>query len=84
MNKQINNNETKPSKRAKIIVRNLPFKNLSEKTLEDIFKEYGEIEEIKLLRKDDGKFVGCGFIQFKTVSSAAKAIYFANRREING
>ncbi|EEB11515.1 RNA-binding protein, putative [Pediculus humanus corporis] len=72
------------SKKAKIIVRNLPFKNLSEDTLRNLFSEYGEIEEIKLLKKSNGKLVGCGFVQFKKVTSAAKAIYYGNQKELDG
>lgn len=65
-------------------MRNLPFKNLSEETLHDVFKEYGEIVEVKILKKSDGKFVGCGFVLFKKMTSAARAIYHANETEING
>ncbi|KAK6637381.1 hypothetical protein RUM44_007797 [Polyplax serrata] len=77
-------NRLKSAKKGKIIVRNLPFKNITEQTLIDIFNEYGEIKEVKLLRKDNGKLVGCGFVQFKNATSAAKAINYVNGKEVNG
>ncbi|KAG7204439.1 hypothetical protein KM043_004876 [Ampulex compressa] len=69
--------EKKQKKRARIIIRNLSFK-ATEEHLKEHFSEYGEIEEIKILTKEDGKLLGCAFIQFVLVQSAAKAIHYAN------
>ncbi|XP_063913163.1 RNA-binding protein 28-like [Zophobas morio] len=59
-------------KRARLIVRNLPFE-ATEETLREHFEKFGELEDVKILKKEDGKLVGCGFIQYKLVQKAAKA-----------
>lgn len=70
-------------KRARIIIRNLPFQ-ITQDSLKDYFAKYGKIEEVKILIKADGKPVGCGFIQFEQVQSAAKAIHYANLKPLQG
>ncbi|KAJ3658931.1 hypothetical protein Zmor_010644 [Zophobas morio] len=74
-------------KRARLIVRNLPFE-ATEETLREHFEKFGELEDVKILKKEDGKLVGCGFIQYKLVQKAAKARHHLNGkpfldREIN-
>ncbi|XP_063993576.1 RNA-binding protein 28-like [Diachasmimorpha longicaudata] len=71
----------KQQKRSRIIVRNLPFA-VTEEDLKNYFSEYGNITEVKLLTKSDGKRVGCGFLQFDHVQSAAKAIRGSNLRPL--
>lgn len=68
-------------KRARIIVRNLAFQ-VTEENLKDHFSQYGAIEEVKILKRGDGKNVGCAFLQFDHVQSAAKAIHYANLQEL--
>ncbi|XP_047369616.1 RNA-binding protein 28-like [Vespa velutina] len=75
--------QNRRKKRARIIVRNLPFQT-TENNLKEYFGQYGKIEEVKLLIKADGKPIGCGFIQFDHVQSAAKAIHYANLKPIQG
>lgn len=65
------------SKRAKLIVKNLPFKS-TEENLKVLFEQHGEIESVNILKKADGKMVGCAFIQFKLVQKAAKARHHLN------
>lgn len=48
------------------------------------YKPFGEIEEINLLKHPDGKLVGCGFVQFKRVEDASKAIFNTNKKEFFG
>ncbi|XP_034195510.2 RNA-binding protein 28 [Osmia lignaria lignaria] len=69
--------EKNRKKRARIIVRNLSFQ-VTEENLKDHFSQYGTIEEVQILKKEDGKHVGCAFLQFNHVQSAAKAIHYAN------
>lgn len=69
-------------KRARIIIRNLPFQ-ITEDHLKEYFSEYGKIEEVNILEKG-GKSVGCGFVQFDHVQSAAKAIHHANMKLLQG
>ncbi|GLH04871.1 RNA-binding protein 28 [Gryllus bimaculatus] len=71
------------AKKGKIIVRNLSFKTTEEKLM-DYFKEFGAISEVKLLKKDDGKLVGCGFVQFEKKLSAQNAIQERNAKPFLG
>ncbi|EFN79663.1 RNA-binding protein 28 [Harpegnathos saltator] len=67
----------KLNKKARIIIRNLSF----EATYDDLkkhFSQYGKIKEVKILAKQDGKRIGCAFVQFDHVQSAVKAIHYAN------
>ncbi|XP_018324265.2 RNA-binding protein 28-like [Agrilus planipennis] len=69
----------KNNKRARIVVKNLPF-TTTEESLKQHFGQYGSIKEIVLLRKPDGSPVGCAFIQFELVQKAAKAIHYTNEK----
>lgn len=46
--------------------------------MREYFSQYGEVEEIKILTKPDGKQTGVAFLQYNIVQSAAKAIHYAN------
>ncbi|KAL0117999.1 hypothetical protein PUN28_008993 [Cardiocondyla obscurior] len=67
----------KQKKRARIVIRNLAFQ-VTEDNLKEHFSEFGEIAEIKILTRPDGKQTGVAFLQYKNVQSAAKAIHYAN------
>ncbi|XP_018051317.1 PREDICTED: RNA-binding protein 28 isoform X2 [Atta colombica] len=67
----------KQKKRARIVIRNLAFQ-VTEVNLKEHFAQYGEIEEIKILTKPDGKPTGVAFLQYNIVQNAAKAIHYAN------
>ncbi|XP_023719481.1 RNA-binding protein 28 isoform X2 [Cryptotermes secundus] len=71
------------AKKGRLIVRNLPFK-VTESVLHKHFEKYGEITEVNLLHKGDGKLVGCGFIQFAKKNSAAKAILSCSGKPLLG
>lgn len=73
--------EKNRERRARIVVRNLSFQ-ATEETLKDYFSLYGAIKELKLLKRTDGKSVGCAFLQFEHVQSAAKAIHYANMQPL--
>ncbi|KAG8042250.1 hypothetical protein G9C98_004884, partial [Cotesia typhae] len=81
--KESNNNVQVQNKKARIIVRNLSFK-VTEDDIRKFYSPFGEIEQIDLLRKPDGKLVGCGFIQFKRLEDASKAIFKTNKKEFLG
>jgi nucleolar protein 4 len=55
----------------------LPYQ-VTEEKLREHFNSCGEIKEVNILKKPNGKLVGCAFIQFATVPQAAKAV-----RELN-
>ncbi|KDR23731.1 RNA-binding protein 28 isoform X3 [Zootermopsis nevadensis] len=75
--------KSKKAKKGRLIVRNLPFK-VTEEVLRKHFEKYGEVTEVNLLRKSDGKLVGCGFIQFVKKNSAAKAILSCSGKPLMG
>lgn len=52
--------------------------------MREFYASYGEIKEINLLKRPDGNLVGCGFIQFKRVEDASKAIFNTNKKEFLG
>lgn len=58
---------------ARIIVRNLPFK-CTDDTLREHFTKFGTIVDLNLLKRSDGKLVGCAFVQYEQINQAAKAI----------
>ncbi|CAD5118480.1 DgyrCDS7179 [Dimorphilus gyrociliatus] len=70
-------------KSARLIVRNLPFK-CEEESLQNVFSPYGEITDITLPKKEDGKSKGFGFVQFSDLKEAAEAIKALNGQELNG
>ncbi|KAK4886795.1 hypothetical protein RN001_003066 [Aquatica leii] len=75
--KQKKKNSKKNMHRARLIVRNLPFAT-TEDNLREHFQKFGEINEIKLLKKEDGTLLGCGFVQYNLVQKAAKARHHLN------
>ncbi|KAL6258760.1 hypothetical protein P5V15_010708 [Pogonomyrmex californicus] len=68
---------------SRIIVRNLPFK-ATEEDIRKFYEPFGEIREINLLKHSDGNLVGCGFVHFKHVADASKAIFNTNQKEFLG
>lgn len=75
--------EGRQQKRARIILRNISFK-ITEDDLRKEFGKYGTVKECDILKREDGKLVGCGFIQFEKVNQAAKAIHHGNGKELGG
>lgn len=67
----------KRQKRSRIVIRNLPF-TITAEQLKEHFSKYGNIEEIKLMKRPDGKPTGCCFLQFDRVQSAAQSIHHEN------
>lgn len=71
------------AKRARLIIRNLPF-TANEENIRELFEKFGEVSEVNLLKKPDGKLVGCGFVQFKLVQKAAKARHHTDGKDFLG
>ena len=71
------------AKKARLIIRNLSFK-AEEEDVRGHFSDIGDVREVKILQKPDGKRVGCAFIQFSTISEASKAIKKLNKSAIKG
>jgi RNA recognition motif-containing protein len=68
----------------KILIRNLP-RTLSENNLNELFKEYGEVQSCSLvLDKTTGESKGFGFVEIAKVGDAKAAIQALNGKPING
>ena len=52
--------------KARLIIRNLSFK-ADEASLRSHFEELGEVVDVNILRKPDGRMVGCAFVEYKKV-----------------
>lgn len=70
-------------KRARLVVRNLPF-STTEDNLREYYEKFGDIVDVDLLKRPNGQLVGCAFIQFKLVQNAAKARFHTNGKEFIG
>lgn len=58
--------------KRELIVKNLTF-NIDEDAIHAHFEKYGEITNIKLLKRPDGKSKGMGFVEFAEAKDAKKA-----------
>ncbi|MCS5586738.1 MAG: RNA-binding protein [Gammaproteobacteria bacterium] len=68
----------------KILIRNLP-RTLSENNLNELFKEYGEVQSCSLvLDKTTGESKGFGFVEIAKVGDAKAAIQALNGKPVNG
>ncbi|XP_030754169.1 RNA-binding protein 28 [Sitophilus oryzae] len=70
-------------KRARLVVRNLSFK-ATEESIREHFQQYGEVTNVEVLKKPDGKLVGCAFVQFQLVQFARKAQHYTNNQPFLG
>lgn len=75
--------KNKRNRNGRIIIRNLSFK-ADEKAIEEHFSQYGKISEVSILKKKDGKMVGCAFVQFSMKKEALKAIKECNMKPLLG
>uniref|UniRef100_A0A8C5GYR3 RNA-binding protein 28 n=1 Tax=Gouania willdenowi TaxID=441366 RepID=A0A8C5GYR3_GOUWI len=78
-------NEQKAKKvvKARLIIRNLSFK-CTEDELKETFGKFGTVVDAYIPLKPDGKMRGFGFVLFKEMSGAAKALEAMNLKEIKG
>ena len=70
----------KRQKRSRIIIRNLPF-TITEEAVKERFSKYGNIEEIRMMKKPNGAPTGCCFLQFDRVQAAAQSIHHENLKQ---
>lgn len=75
--------ESRQKRRARIIVRNISYKS-TEAKLREHFTKFGTILDVNVLKRPDGKLVGCAFIQFERVNQAAKAILTCTGKDLLG
>lgn len=68
----------------KLLIRNLP-RTLSEKELQELFENYGQVQSCALVtEKDSGKSKGFGFIEMPKVGEAKSAMKNLNGKNIDG
>ncbi|XP_076800852.1 RNA-binding protein 28-like isoform X2 [Clavelina lepadiformis] len=73
----------KLSKRSRLIIRNLSFLCTTQ-DLQATFSRFGNITDVKIPTKPNGKMYGYGFVQFSHVFEATKAMKEINMTEIKG
>ncbi|XP_056429071.1 RNA-binding protein 28 [Hyla sarda] len=72
-----------PTKKARLIIRNLSFK-CSEEDLKAHFSTFGPVVEVNIPKKPDGKMRGFAFVQFKNMLQASNALKGTNMKSIKG
>lgn len=75
--------ERRQKKRARLIVRNISYKSTDE-ALRKHFGQWGTLEDVSILKRGDGKLVGCAFVQYESINQATKAILNANGKDLLG
>lgn len=75
--------ERRQKKRARLIVRNISYKS-TEDSIRKHFEQWGKLEDVNILKRADGKLVGCAFVQYETINQATKAILKGNGQEMLG
>ena len=53
----------------------------TEEALTEELKKHGEVSEVSILKKADGKLVGCAFVQYQNFSDSLKAIKNMNGKD---
>jgi len=56
----------------------------TEEAVTNWFAKYGDIQDVKLLRKPSGDLIGCAFVQYSQVPCAARAIKECNAKPFLG
>jgi len=69
--------------KARLIIRNLSFKS-DDNSLKKFFSPHGPVVDVNILKKTDGRMVGCAFVEFKKVEDAGAAIKAANASQFLG
>lgn len=71
-------------RKARLIIRNLSFKADEDQLQKHFEKTGGKVTEVNILKKPDGKMVGCAFVQMDTIGNAAKAVSSLNGKPFLG
>lgn len=78
----ISDTQFKYSQSANIFVNNIPT-DMSAKDLEEIFKNFGPVLSCKISRTSEGKSKGYGYVMYKNLKSAKKAVTNCQNVKIN-
>lgn len=73
----------KAKKFTNVYIKNFS-ETLSETDLEEMFSKFGKITSLKLMKTDDDKNKGFGFVSFEDAETAEAAVEELNGKEING
>lgn len=72
------------SAKNRVFVNNIPFE-CRWMELKDLFREkVGDVSFVELFEDDNGKFKGCGIVEFKNNETALKAVELMHKHEIRG
>lgn len=72
-NERQNNGSANTAESQNIIVRNLPF-SVDEDSLRDAFNDCGEIKGVRIMKNEEGRSKGFGFVDFQSVDAAKRAV----------
>uniref|UniRef100_A0A182N2W9 RRM domain-containing protein n=1 Tax=Anopheles dirus TaxID=7168 RepID=A0A182N2W9_9DIPT len=64
-------------RQCRVIVRNLSYK-ITEEKLRKEFERFGTIEDVNVLKRPDGKLVGCAFLQYSQKEESDRAVQEMN------
>lgn len=71
-------------RRARLIVRNLPWSCKNPDELKEIFSKYGKVFDAYIPRKKGGQMCGFGFVVMKKQAGAAKVVSDSEGMKIHG
>ncbi|GAB6031242.1 RNA-binding protein 28 [Chamberlinius hualienensis] len=71
----------RPNQETRLIVRNLPFKAEKDDIL-NMFSKFGNVVEVSIPKKSDGRKLGFGFVQFENLHEAIEAINVLNATKL--
>ncbi|KFM56604.1 Myelin expression factor 2, partial [Stegodyphus mimosarum] len=75
---------TRAPTNRRIYVANIPY-DCKWTTVKDLFREkVGDVSYVELFEDENGKFRGCGIVEFKEASSVQKAVDLLHRFEFRG
>ena len=72
-----------PQTGYRAFVGNLPFE-ATEADLEELFSEYGTVVSVNIMRDDDGRARGFGFVNMETKEEGEAAVAALNGQELHG
>lgn len=73
----------KQERKKRLIIRNLSFK-VNEEELKKEFSKFGDVVDVNIPKKPDGKMRGFAFVQYKSFQSAIEAVRNLNYQKLKG
>nr|XP_015918708.1 RNA-binding protein 28 isoform X2 [Parasteatoda tepidariorum] len=80
---KIKDKNKKTKKRKRLIIRNLSFQ-VSSDELQETFSKFGNVVNVNIPLKEDGRKKGFAFVEFEDFKSLIKAMKALNNKEIHG